>query len=317
MSIARIICFVIAVLAAAPVFCQTYPNKPVRIVCSPPGSSNDYFARIIAQGLTSSLGQQVIVDNRVGTVAIDIVAKAAPDGHTLLSYGTPLWILPLLRDHVPWDLIRDFSPISWTTSSPNILVVNPAVPAKSVQELIALARARPGELNYASSLAGSAAHLAGELFKAMAGVNIVRVPYKGMGPALTGLIGSEGHLMFAGTSAVSPHVKAGRLRALAITSAQRSALAPELPTVAAAGLPGYESSLILGILAPAKTAPAIINRLNQEIAQVLGRPDVKERLFNTGTEVVASSPAEFSAKIKSEMKVWEKIIKDAGIREEQ
>ena len=315
MPIARIIYFVVAAIAAAPALGQPFPHKPIRIVSSEPGSSNDYFARLIAQGLTVSLAEQVIVDNRA-IMAGDIVAKAQPDGYTLLSYGTPLWLAPLLRNNVPWDPIRDFAPISWTTSSPNVLVVHPGVTAKSVQELLALARARPGELNYASSSAGSAAHLAAELFKAMAGVKIVRVPYKGTGSALNGLIGGEVQMMFAGTSAIAPHVKSGRLKALAITSAQRSTLLPDLPTVAASGLPGYESSLILGMLAPAKTPPAIINRLNQEIAKILGRPDIKEKLFNTGTEIVASSPAEFSAKIKSEMAVWGKVIKDAGIREE-
>ncbi|MGZ9065144.1 MAG: Bug family tripartite tricarboxylate transporter substrate binding protein [Burkholderiales bacterium] len=317
MRFARTICCCIAVLASAPAFCQTYPQRPVRILSSLPGSSNDYFARIIAQELTASLGRQVIVDNRVGALAIDIVAKAAPDGHTLLSYGTPLWMLPLLREKVSWDYARDFSPISWTTNSPNILVVNSTVPAKSVKELLALARSKPGEINYASSLAGSAAHLAGELFKAMAGVDMVRVPYKGMGPAVNGLIGNEVHMMFAGTPVVASHVQAGRLRALAITSAQRSALAPDLPTVAASGLPGYESSLILGMFAPAGTDPAIINRLNQEIVKILGRPDIKERVLKTGTEVVASSPAQFSAKIKSEIAVWEKVIRNTGIREEK
>jgi tripartite-type tricarboxylate transporter receptor subunit TctC len=316
MLIIRVIVLSIAVLAPAAVFGQTYPHKPVRIVSSEPGSSNDYFARLIAQGLTASLGQQVIVDNRA-IMAGEIVARAVPDGHTLLSYGTPLWLAPLLRDNVPWDPIRDFAPISWTTSSPNILVIHPNVSAKSPQEIIALAKAKPGALNYASSSAGSAAHLAAELFKAMAGINIVRVAYKGTGSALNAVIGGEVQMMFAGTSAVAPHVKSGRLRALAITSAQRSTLVPDLPTVAASGLPGYESSLILGMQAPAKTPAAIINRLHQEIVRILNRPDVKEKLFNTGTEVVASTPAEFSAKIKSEMSVWGKVIKDAGIREER
>ena len=316
MTIARSICLIISVLIPVSVSGQPFPNRPVRIVSSEPGSSNDFFARLIAQGLTASLGQQVIVDNRA-IMAGDIVAKAVPDGHTLLSYGTPLWLAPLLRDNVPWDPLRDFAPISWTTSSPNILCVHPSVTAKSPQELIALAKAKPGALNYASSSAGSAAHLAAELFKAMAGVNIVRVGYKGTGSALNAVIGGEVQMMFAGTSAVALHVKSGRLRALAITSAQRSTLVPDLPTVAASGLPGYESSLILGMQAPAKTPVAIITRLHREIVQILNRPDVKEKLFNTGTEVVASTPAEFSAKIKSEMAIWGKVIKDAGIREEK
>ncbi|MBI3917147.1 MAG: tripartite tricarboxylate transporter substrate binding protein [Betaproteobacteria bacterium] len=308
---------VTATLVSAAAIAQTYPQRPVRILSSLSGSTNDYFARIIAQELTTSLGRQVIVDNRVGSLSIEIVARAAPDGHTLLSYGTPLWMLPLLRGHVTWNFARDFAPISWTTSSPNILVVHASVPVRSVTELMALAQSKPGEINYASSLAGSAAHLAGELFRAMARVNIVRIPYKGMGPALNALIANEVHMMFAGAPIVAPHVKAGRIRSLAITSAQRSPLAPDLPTVAASGLPGYESSLILGIFAPAKTDSTIINRLNQEIVKLLGRPDIRERVFRTGTEVVASSPEKFSAKIRSEIEIWEKVIRETGIREEK
>jgi tripartite-type tricarboxylate transporter receptor subunit TctC len=312
--VARIICFSIAVLASAPVFCQTYPHKPVRIVCSPPGSSNDFFARVIAQELTGSLGQQVIVDNRVGTVAVDIVAKAVPDGHTLLSYGTPLWILPLLRDNVPWDLIRDFSPISWTTSSPNILTVNPAVPAKSVQELIALARAKPGELNYATGSTGSSTHISGELFKSMAGVNIVAVPYKGSGPSLIALLGREVQLMFPSTTSAAPHVREGRVRALAITSAQPSALFPDLPTVASAGVPGYVSVALIAFFTAARTPAPIIARLNQEIVRALAQNDVREKFLKVGVEPATGTPEQLAAAMKTDMTVLGKVIKDVGIR---
>jgi len=310
------VAFVAAVLAM-PFFgtAKDYPSKPIRIVSSEPGSTNDFVARLIARGLTGSLKEQVIVDNRA-ILAGEIVARAAPDGYTLLSYGTPLWLAPLLRDNVPWDTLKDFAPITWTTASPNILVVHASVPAKSVRELIAIAKARPGELNYASSSTGSAAHLAAELFKEMAGVNMMRIPYKGTGSALNELIGGQVQIMFAGPSAVGAHVKSGRLRALAITSAQPSPLEPDLPTVSASGLPGYESSLILGILAPAKTPPSLVNRLNKEIAAILNRPDIKERIFNTGTEIVASSPQQFVEKIKSETNKWGRVIKNAGIREE-
>ncbi|MBI3936239.1 MAG: tripartite tricarboxylate transporter substrate binding protein, partial [Betaproteobacteria bacterium] len=294
---------------------QNYPTRPVRIVTSEPGSTNDLVARLIAQGLTVSLGRQVIVDNRA-IRAGEVVAGAQPDGYTLLSYGTPLWIMPFLRDNVPWDPVRDFSPVTWATSSPNILVVHPSVRVNSVSELIGMAKARPGELNYATSSPGSAAHLAGELFRVMAAVKIVRIAYKGTGTALNGIVGGEVQLMFSTAAAAAPHIKSGRLRALAVTSAQPTSLVPGLPTVAASGLPGYEAILILGIFAPAGTPAALLTRLNEEVVRTLNTAEVKERLHKVGVEVVGSSPAQFAAKIRSEMARWSKVIKDAGIRDE-
>ncbi|MBI4188930.1 MAG: tripartite tricarboxylate transporter substrate binding protein, partial [Betaproteobacteria bacterium] len=269
--------------------------------------------------LTASFGHQqvVIVENRGGSPAIagETVAKATPDGYTLLLGTNSLWILQLIQN-TPYDTLRDFSPLTIASRSPNILVVHPSLPVKSVKELIALAKAKPGALSYASGPVGSAPHLAPELFKAMAGVDIVRIGYKGGAPALNGLIGGEAQLMFAVASGgvMTTFVKSGRLRALAVTTAQPSELAPGLPTVAASGLPGYESDTIAGMLAPARTPARLINRLNQEIVRVLNRADVKERLFNVGTEVVSGSPAEFAAVLKSEMAKWGKVIKDAGIR---
>jgi tripartite-type tricarboxylate transporter receptor subunit TctC len=294
---------------------QNYPSKPIRIVTAAPGSGNDFAARLMAPGLTGSLGQQVIVDNR-GIIAIETVAKAPPDGYTLLFYGTVLWLAPFLRDNVSYDPILDFSPVTWVTNSPNILVVHPSLPVKSVEALIALAKARPGELNYGSGSAGSTSHLAAELFKAMAGVNIVRIPYKGAAPALNDVIAGQVHLIFPSASSVMPYVKSGRLRALAVASAEPSALAPNLPTVAASGLPGYESASILGMFAPAGTPATIINRLNQEIERALNRTEVKQKLFNAGAEVVASSPERLAATVKSEMARLGKVIRDAGIRGE-
>lgn len=294
---------------------QNYPSKPIRIVTAAPGSGNDFAARLMAPGLTGSLGQPVIVDNR-GIIAIETVAKAPPDGYTLLFYGTVLWLAPFLRDNVSYDPVLDFSPVTWATNSPNILVVHPSLPVKSVRELIALAKARPGELNYGSGSAGSTSHLAAELFRAMAGVNIVRISYKGAAPALNDVIAGQVHLIFPSASSVMPHVKSGRLRALAVASAGPSALAPDLPTVAASGLPGYESASILGIFAPAGTPATIINRLNHEIERALNRTEVKQRLFNSGAEVVASSPERLAATVKSEMARLGKVIRDAGIRGE-
>ncbi len=278
------------------------------------GGAGDIVARLIGQGLAGNLGQQVVVDNR-GSVAPEIGAKASPDGYNVLAYGSPLWLMSFLREKVAWDSVRDFAPITLAASSPNILVVHPAVAANSVKELVALARAKPGELNFGSGSTGAATHLTGELFKAMAGVNIVRVPYKGNGPALNALIGGEVQLMFANAGAVAPHLKSGRLRALAVTTAQPSALAPGLPTVAASGLPGYRAEVPTGIFAPAKTPAALVNLLHREIVKVLNRADVKEKFFNIGVEVVGGTPEEFSAYIRTDRAKWGKVIKNAGIRE--
>jgi tripartite-type tricarboxylate transporter receptor subunit TctC len=295
---------------------QNYPNKPIRIVTSEPGGGSDFTARVIAQGLTVSLGQQVIVDNRAGTItAAQIMAKAAADGYTLLSYNNSLWTLPLLQKMF-YDPVRDFSPIILATRSPNILVVHPSVPVNSVRELIAFSKASPGKLNYASGTVGSSNHLAAELFKALAGVNIARIAYKGSGFAVSDLIGGQVQLMFATAGSVAQHVKSGRLRALAVTSAQPSALAPGLPTLAASGVPGYESVTMYGMYAPANSPAMLINRLNREADRFLDMPDTKERFFNAGVETVGGSPQDFAAAIKSDMARLGKVIKDAGIRAE-
>jgi tripartite-type tricarboxylate transporter receptor subunit TctC len=306
---------VVAVLAAGIASGQSYPTKPIRIVTTAPGSGNDLVARLVGPQLSARWEQPVIVDNR-GFIAAEIVARASPDAYTLLAYGSPFWISPLIRSHSPYDPVRDFSPITLTVNTPNILVVHPALPAKSVRELIALAKSRPGELNYGSASTGSTSHLAAELLKSMAGISIVRIPYKGTGLALNALLAGEFQLMFPNAGAVAPHAKAGRLRALAVTSAEPSALAPGLPTMAASGLPGYESSSPFGMFAPAKTPAALIERLHQEFVRALNRSDVKERLFNAGVEVVGGSPAQLAATMKSEMARWGKLIREARIREE-
>lgn len=293
---------------------QNYPIKPIRILTSAPGGGSDIVARVIAQGASGPLGQQLIVDNRAGIIAVETVAKAPPDGYTLLLYGSVIWVEPLMRDNVPWDPLRDFSPITTATRSPNMVVVHPSLPVKSIKELIALAKARPAELNYGSAGSGATTHLAAELFKVMTGVRIVRIAYRGNGPAINDLIGGQVQLMFPTVGEVASHVKSGGLRALAVTTAQPSALAPGLSTVAASGLPGYESASILGILAPAKTPTAIIKHLNQEIVRVLNRADVKERFFKAGLETMGSSPEQFAATVKSETLKWGKVIKEAGIR---
>jgi tripartite-type tricarboxylate transporter receptor subunit TctC len=294
-----------------------FPVKPIRIVTSEPGGGLDFVARIVAQGLSATLGQQVIVDNRPsGVFTGSIVSKATPDGYTLLFNGSSFWMLPFLQKNVPYDPIRDFAPITLATSAPLLLVVHPGVPAKSVQELIALARAKPGELNYSSSSIGTPQHIAAELFKSMTGVNVVRVPYKGAGPAIVALVAGEVQMTFSSAGAAIPHIKPGRLRALGVAAAQPSVLAPGLPTVASAGLPGFEAGSMWGFFAPANTSRQLITRLRDEIVAVLNKPDVKGRLMASTTEVVGSTPEKFAAEIKADMERGGRVIKAAGIRAE-
>jgi len=303
-----------AALAPATASSQSYPARPIRIVTPPAGAGNDFVARVIAQGLTGSLGQQLVVDNRPAAVVGELVAKAPADGYTLLAVGSVLWLTPFLQDSVQYDTVKDFSPISVTGMSVNILVVHPSVAANSVADLIALARAKPGQLNFASGGTGSSNHLAGELFKSMAGVDLVRIPYKGSGPAINDLVSGQVHIMFPTTAAGLPHVRSGRLRALGVTSLRPSALAPGLPAVAESGVPGYESVVMYALFAPAKTPAPIIKRLHADLVRFLRSAAATERFFNAGIEVVGSTPSELAAAMKSEMTRMGKLIKDARIR---
>jgi tripartite-type tricarboxylate transporter receptor subunit TctC len=293
---------------------ENYPNKVIRIVTPATGGGSDVLARLIAPALTESMGQQVIVDNR-GSIAAEIVAKSPADGYTLIVDGSPLWLLPLFRT-VTWDPIKDFAPLTLAVSSPSMLVVHPSVPVKSVRELVALARAHPGKLNYAAGTIGATPHLAAELFKVMAGVNIVRVPYKGSGPGLIGLMSGEVEFMFPGAASAWGYVKQGRLKGLAICALQPSALFPGVPTVAASGLPGYESVSPQGVFAPAKTLSAIVNRLNQEFVRALNRAEVRERLASSGIDVIGNSPEAFAASMKSDIARTSKLVDDANLRKE-
>ena len=289
------------------------------MVTSGVGGGADFVARLIAQGIASPLGQQVVAENRGGAGGVipgEIVAKAPADGYTLLFYANTIWLAPFMRDRTPYDPLRDFSPITLAGSSPNMVVVHPLLPVKSIQDLIALARAKPGELNYGTSGNGSASHLAGELFKAMAGVNIVRINYKGAAPAFNDVVAGQVQITFGSAALVLPHLKSGRLRALAVTSARPSALFPGLPTVAASGLPGYETDALFGMFAPAKTPEAIVSRLNQEVMRFLKSPEARERLLNAGVEVAGTSPEGLTATMKADMARMGKVIQDAGIREE-
>ena len=295
---------------------QNFPSKPVRIVTAAPGGSSDLMARVLAQGLSASLGQQAIVENRTsGVVLGEIISKAPADGYTLLVTGNSFWLLPLLQE-APYDPIRDTTALTLAVVTPNIVVVHPSLPVKSIKDLIALARSKPDALNYASGITGAITHLAAELFKNMANVRIVRIPYKGAGPAVIDLLGGQMQLMFATSSSVEAHTRTGRLRSLAVTSAAPSVLLPGLPTVAASGLPGYEAVTMTGALAPARMSAALVNRLNREMVQILNRPEFRSRLFDAGNEVVASSADEFLAAVKAEMTRMGKVIKDAGIRSE-
>ena len=280
------------------------------------GGVADFVARLIAPGLASSLGQPVIVDNRPSAIVPgEIVSRALPDGYTLLAIGPPLWIGPLL-EKTPYDPVKDFAPITLVGTAPGVLVIQPSLPIKSVRELIEYARSKPGVLNYASIATGSATHLAAELFKAMAGVDFVRVNYKGAAASVNDLLGGQVQLMFASAVSVVPHVKSGKLRALGVTSAESSALVPGLPAIGASGLPGYESIAMYGVLAPAATPLTVINRLNREIVTMIKLPDATEKFLNVGVEIVGSAPEYLSLKMKSDMARMGKVIKDAGIRAE-
>ena len=295
------------------VWAQNYPTRPIRIFTGTAGGSLDLAVRLMGPELSGNLGQSVIVENRSGVIAMETVAKAAPDGYTLLLFGTPLWIGPILQK-LSYDPVKDFSPITLAASTPNILVVHPSVPAQSVKELIALAKSKPGLLNYAAGSIGAISHLAGELFKYMAGINIARISYQGTGPADIALLGGEVQLMFSVQPAVAPHIKSGKLRALAVTSARPSALLPDLPTVAASGLPGYECVLLYGTFTPARTPESVINRLNREMVRVLNQGNVREKFFNSGAEVVGSTPEQFARAIQSDTAKMSEMIAFAGIR---
>jgi tripartite-type tricarboxylate transporter receptor subunit TctC len=302
----------IALLNVSVTFAQTYPNKPIRIVSSEAGGAIDFAARIVAQGLSAGLGQSVIVDNRGGGIIPgDIVAHAPPDGYTLLMAGGTFILGPLLQK-TPYDVVNDFAPITLVATAPNILVVHPSLNASSVAQLIALAKTKPGELNYGSGAIGGAPHLAMELFNSMAGVNIVRINYKGTTSAITDLLANQVQVMVGTVNSVNSHVKSGRLRALAVTSLAPSELAPGLPAVAAT-LPGYQSISINSVFAPAKTPSPIVNRLNQVIVAFIKTPAAKEKLFRSGADVMGSSSAQLAAIIQSEMERMRKVIKDADI----
>ena len=306
------------VLAAGSAFSQAYPQKAIRLVVGfPPGGATDIVARLVGQKLSVSLGQAVVIDNRPGAnsnIGAELAARAAADGYTLFMCTIANAINYSLYSNLPFDMIKDFVPVAQTASILSFLVVHPSLPVKSVKELIELAKSKPGELNYASSGIGGSPHLAAEMFKTMAGVNMVHIPYKGTGPELTDLLAGVVRIAFETTPAVLPHVKAGKLRALAVNSLKRTPLLPDLPTMSEAGLPGFEVTSWNGVLAPAGTPKEIETRLNNEIVKALKMPDVHEKLSGLGADPVGNTPEQFGAFIQAEIKKWAKVIKESGAR---
>jgi tripartite-type tricarboxylate transporter receptor subunit TctC len=304
--------------AATNAFAQSYPTKPIKIVVPfTPGGFNDTLGRTIANHLQAVWGQTVVVDNKPGgntTIGTDAVAKAAPDGYTLLIIGFPFPVTPLLMKDVPYDVLKDFTPIIIAAGTPNLLVVNPSVPAKSVRELIAIAKAQPGSINYASTGSGTSNHISMELFKLMTGTNITHVPYKGSGPAVTDLLGGQVQVMFDNVPNVLQHVKAGKLRALGVTGLKRSPLAPDIPTVDESGVPGFEVSVFFGLAAPAGTPREIVDKLNAEVTKMLALPDVKQRFLAQGVETVGTTPAEAAEYVRGQRAKWAKVVAESGAK---
>lgn len=297
---------------------QTYPGRPVRlIVPQSAGGSTDLVARPLAQKLTDTLGQQVVVDNRPGagsTLGTDLVAKAAPDGHTLLAVAASFTMSPALYRKLPFDPVRDFSAISQLSALPNILVVHPSLPVTILKDLIALVKTKPGEINHGSSGVATGTHMSMELLKHLTGMKMVHVPYKGGAPSVTALLANEVQVTFATISTALPHVKTGRLRALAVSTAKRSAAAPDVPTIAEAGVPGYDYSSWIGLLAPARTPPAIVTTLHREAARIVQTPEIRKVLALEGSDPIGSTPEEFSALIRSEVARWKQVAQSAGIK---
>jgi tripartite-type tricarboxylate transporter receptor subunit TctC len=304
---------------SAPVAAQDYPTKPIRLIIPfPPGGSNDVVGRMIALQLGERLGRQVIVDNRGGAggiIGTEAASKAAPDGYTLLIISIAHAVSPWLYK-LQYDPIKSFVPVSILASGPNVLVVHPSLPVHSVTELIALAKEKPGQLNYASAGIGSFQHLGGELFKLTAGINMVHVPYKGGGPAMTDVLGGYTKIMFSSLVQTTPFVLNGQLRALGTSGAKRNPALPDVPTIAEAGLPGYEATNWWGIVAPAGTPPAIVEKLHNEIAAIQNSPQTREQFAAQGADIVQMTSAEFGTFIEKEINKWERVVKEAGIKAE-
>jgi len=316
---ARLLWLTVALAAAtAPVAAQQYPSRAIRlIVHSSPGGSSDILGRLVAQRLAEALGQQVVVENRAGAsgiIGVDAAVKSAPDGYTILITQTSLAINPSMFPKIPYNALRDLQPVTQIVDGPNVLTVHPSVPAKSVKQLVALAKGRPEGLIIGSPGQGTSPHLSAELFNSMAGVKIAQAQFKGAGLAIVSLLAGEVSVMFPTTPTVIGYLKAGRLRALGVTTAKRTQALPDVPTISESGVPGYESTQWFGILAPAGTPRPIVDRLNQEIVRIMNAPAMKERLNGQGLEVVTGTPEQFAAHIKSETEKWAKVVKAIGLK---
>jgi tripartite-type tricarboxylate transporter receptor subunit TctC len=318
-SVAALLAACTGVLYTVPVAAQTYPTKPVRLIVPfPPGGSNDIIGRLIAEELSQRLGKQVVVDNRGGAGGVlgtEIAANSDPDGHTLLIISVAYAFNPALYK-LRFDPEKSFAPISMIGTGPNALTVNPKLAANSVKELIALAKAKPGQLNYASAGVGTFQHLGSELFRIMAGVNIVHIPFKGGGPAMADVIAGNTQICLGSLIQVIPHIDSKRLKLLGIGGAKRAQVYPNVPTIAEAGVPGYDASNWWGMLAPAKTPPAVVKRLQTEVSAIVSRPDIQKKLESQGAEAVTLAGPEFGRFIKTEMTKWTKVVKEAGIKAE-
>ncbi len=303
---------------AVAAFAQAYPNKTIRLIVPfAAGGPTDVMARTVAQKLTESWGQAVVIDNRGagrGNIGADIVAKAAPDGYTLVMVIVSHAFNASLYSRLPYDPVKDFAPVTLAGAATIVLIAHPSVQAKTIKELIALGKSKPGKINWASPGTGTPHHLAGELFKTSTGIDMVHIPYKGAAPAVVDLLGGQVALAFVSLPAALPHIRAGKLTALGVSGPQRSATAPEVPTIAESGLPGYELENWYGVLAPAGTPRAIVNKLNGEIVKILQTPDVQQRLNSQGFEIRTSTPEQFAAYLKSESVKWGKIVKDSGAK---
>ena len=312
----------IAITLTGPAHAQgdAYPVKPVRfIVGQAPGGATDIVGRMAAAKMTEVLGQNVIIENRTGaagSIAAALVAKSASDGYTMLLVSSSYAINPSLYSNLPFDPQKDLVPVTLLAEAPFLLVVHPSLPVKSVRDLIALAKARPGTLNYGSGGNGSSGHLAGALFESLAGLKLVHVPYKGAGPALVDAVAGQIHFMFGSVLSSTPHVRTQRLRALAVTSPKRSSALPQVPTVAEAGVPGYATTTWYGVLAPAGTRPAVIERISSAARKAVSSPELRERMLSDGAEPEGSSPAEFQKHLAAEMAKWRKVVKAAGVTAE-
>jgi tripartite-type tricarboxylate transporter receptor subunit TctC len=316
----KIFLLIACVVASTVVCAQSYPARSVRIIVPyVAGGNTDFTARVISAKLTEIFNQQVVVENRAGgatNIGTDLVAKAAPDGYTLLMGGAANAINMSLYAKLPYDTLRDFAPVSLCVKGANVLAVHPSLPVKTIKELIALAKTKPGKLNYASSGLGSSNQMAGELFKLMAGINIVHVPYKGNAPALTDTIGGQVEMVFSGVPLLVPHIQAGRIRAIGIGSLKRFPALPDVPTIDEAGLKGYEATTWFGLLAPVKVPKDIVARLNVEVGKILASSDVRERFINEGVEPIGGTTEFFGAFIRDEIAKYAKVVKAAGLKGE-